>query len=65
MTAARSILSITRIASFHLYVSSYDIPHVDVLGKTLEWMTLHGTSDSIAAYDEEEFSCFAHFPEGF
>ena len=41
------------------------VPHVDVLGKTLDWMTSHGTSDSIVAYDEEEFSCFAHFPESF
>ena len=41
------------------------VPHVDVLGKKLDWMTSHGTSDSIVAYDEEEFSCFAHFPESF
>jgi hypothetical protein len=41
------------------------VPHMDILGKVLNWMTLHGTSDSVVAYDEEELSCFAQFPESF
>ena len=41
------------------------VSHVYVLGKALEWMTVHGTADSVVAKDEEEFFRFVQFPESF
>ena len=41
------------------------VSHVDVLGKALEWMTVHGTANAVVAKDEEEFFRFAQFPESF
>ena len=41
------------------------VPHIDVLGQALRWMASHGSSDSVAVCNEEEFLCFALFPESF
>ena len=41
------------------------VPHLDVLGQALEWMTAHGSADSVVALDQEELLCFALFPESF
>jgi len=48
-----------------LYRSRRFVPHVDVLGQALAWMTSHGSSDSVVALNKEEFLCFAQFPESF
>ncbi len=48
-----------------LHRSKRFIPHVDVLGQALDWMTSHSSSDSVAAWKENEFMCFAQFPESF
>jgi hypothetical protein len=48
-----------------LHRSKRFVPHVDVLGQALRWMTLHGSSDSVPALNEDEFLCFAEFPESF
>lgn len=41
------------------------VPHGDVLGKALDWMTSHGTDDSRIVCDEDELACFMDFPESF
>jgi hypothetical protein len=48
-----------------LHRSKRFVPHVDVLGIALDWMSSHGSSDSIAVRNEEEFLCFAQFPQSF
>lgn len=48
-----------------LYRSKRFVPHVDVLGHTLDWLSNHGSSDSIAIINVEDIRCFAEFPESF
>ena len=48
-----------------LHRSKRFVPHVDVLGQALRWMSQHGSSDSVVALDQEELVCFAMFPESF
>ena len=65
LNAHRSVWQEGRERVHGLRRSRRFVPHIDVLGKALKWMTSHGNSDSIVAYDEEEFSRFAQFPESF
>ena len=43
----------------------YFVSHADVLGKALNLMTTHDTTNGVVAGNEEGFSCFAQFPESF
>jgi hypothetical protein len=40
------------------------VPHVDVFNRALQWMSTHGTSDSVMVH-EEEFLCFTQYPSSF
>lgn len=48
-----------------LYRSKRFVPHTDILGQALWWMTTHGTSDSLIDYNQEELLTFAWSPETF
>jgi hypothetical protein len=48
-----------------LYRSKSFVLHVDVLGRVLEWLSNHGSSDSIAIFGVEDLRCYAEFPEIF
>lgn len=37
------------------------VPHTDILGQALWWMTMHGTSDSIIDYNQDELLTFTWF----
>jgi hypothetical protein len=41
------------------------VAHSNVLGVVLEWMTAHGTADSVLVLEDDEFECFVMFPETF
>jgi hypothetical protein len=41
------------------------VPHTDILGKAFKWIVSHGTADSVVALNEDEFLCFAQFPQSF
>ena len=48
-----------------LYRSKRFVLHVDVLGRVLEWLSNHGSSDSVAMIAVEDIICLAEFPETF
>lgn len=48
-----------------MYRSKRYVPHVDVLGLVLDWMTSHGSADSVVERNDEDLLCFAEFPESF
>ena len=48
-----------------LYRSKRFVTHVDVVGKGLDWMASHGSSDSMVQLDEEDWLCFVQHPESF
>jgi hypothetical protein len=48
-----------------LHRSKRFVPHFDVLGRILHWMSNHGSSDSVAIINADDIICFAEFPETF
>jgi hypothetical protein len=41
------------------------VPYVDGFGQALRWMATHGILDTVVVRNEEEFLCFAKYPESF
>ncbi|CAF1415277.1 unnamed protein product [Adineta ricciae] len=41
------------------------VQHIDVFSRAMEWISNHGTADSIAIFDNEDIICLAEFPESF
>lgn len=41
------------------------VKHTDALSKALDWMSNHGSSDSIGIINYEDVRCLAEFPESF
>ena len=41
------------------------VQHLDVFSRAMEWISNHGSADSIAIFDNEDIRCLAEFPESF